>query len=170
MPQWSSFGEFGREIGQFERDAVRSAKRSAVVMAERAQQIARSEASSDLGGDPKFSGWAPELDTIVRPKKDGAVLLPTRSSAGPWTVAEFGRNQGGTSVFLGPGINRTSGLTSRTKSGGIRKVRTFKAKRWNGYTQGKGTGSRAARKMERELPRLAELAHKLAIRRHFDST
>jgi len=139
-----------------------------VDMAKAAQKIATRAASADLGGDPKFSGWAPTLDTQIKGIRNGAILMPTRSSAGPWTVAEFGRNQGGSSGFQGPGINRKSGQTSRTKSGGLRKVRSFKAKRWNGYTRGKSTASTAEAIMERELPKIAEKAALKVTRKHFD--
>lgn len=118
-----------------------------------AQDIARREASSDLGGDPKFSGWKPPLDTQVKHLGEGRIQLrPTGSSAGPWTVAQSGRNQGNASGFAGPGINTRTGLTSRTKSGGLRKVRGRKGRRWNGRTRGKGTSDRTHARIERDMP------------------
>ena len=169
MPTFRSFEAFNAELQKLERDLDRETRgRIAKDMAEKAQSIAERAASNDLGGDAKFSGWAPTLDTQVKQTKDGAILMPTRTSAGPWTVAEFGRNQGGTSSFLGPGINRSTGLTSRTKSGGLRKVRAFKSKRWNGRTQGKGTASDATAIMERELPKIAEREVRKVTLKHFD--
>ena len=123
------------------------------------QGIAEREASADLGGDPKFSGWKPLLDTKTKYLGDGTVLVsPTRSSAGPWTVAESGRNQGngGGGAFFGPGANRSTGGTARTKKGKVRAVRAFKAKRWNGYTSGKGTASRVVAEIERVAPDIVD--------------
>lgn len=171
MPSWSSLDAFGADVKKMVRDLERKeAKRITREMAEKAQQIAEAAASRDLGGDPKFSGWAPTLDTQIKPSRDGLghVIMPTRSSAGPWTVAEFGRNQGNASGFAGPGINRSTGLTARTKSGGIRRQRMRKAKRWNGVTRGKGTASDAVSRMDRELPRIAEREVRRVIARQFD--
>jgi hypothetical protein len=52
----------------------------------------------------------------------------------------------------GPGISK-DGTTSRTKSGALRKVRTSKARRWNGYTKPKHTWTDATQIMEREMPK-----------------
>jgi hypothetical protein len=129
-----------------------------------AQKTAERAASADLGGDPKFSGWAPTLDTKIAHVGEGKVVVhPTRSSAGPWTVAEQGRNQGNAGGFAGPGVNRRTGLTSRTKSGKLRKVRQA-GRRWNGRTAGKGTASKATAAMERETPRIIEDGVRRAIR------
>lgn len=122
---------------------AKGAERIAAKMAERAQVIARSAAAADLGGDAKFSGWAPTLDTKVeRTSTPGIVLLtPTRSSAGPWTVATRGRHQGG---------------------------RSATGSRWNGRTRGKGTALRARATMERELPKIAETEYRNVLKQHFD--
>lgn len=122
-----------------------------------AKKIAANAASADLGGDPKFSGWAPKLDTqyrSLRGRSQGVVIMPTRSSAGPWTVAETGRNQGETGAFVGPGVNRKTGTTARSKSGAVRRVRATKAKRWNGTTKGKNTATDAVREFERQIPQI----------------
>jgi len=98
-----------------------------------------------LGGDNAFSGWrrgAPiPLTTAFSLHKtnDGAVTIHRGRVAGIWRVAEEGRHHGSSAV-MGPGISR-DGTTKRTKSGAIRKVRAFKAKRWNGTTKGFGTWS-----------------------------
>jgi hypothetical protein len=168
MPTFRSFEAFGRELQQLERELATDEKaRITKEMGEHAQRIARDAASADLGGDPKFSGWAPTLETQLFHHAGVTTLAPTKFSAGPWTVAEVGRNKGNAGGFAGPGIGR-SGTTSRTKSGGIRKVRTFKKKRWNGYTQGKGTASAAFAIMERELPKIADKGVARVIRKHFD--
>ena len=171
MATFQSFEAFGRAIGDLERDIDRQSRTYiAGLMAARAESIARTAASSDLGGDPKFSGWAPALDTKIRWTRDGVIMSPTRSSAGPWTVAERGRNQGNAAGFAGPGINRRTGITSRTNSGGLRKVRAFRAKRWNGRTRGKGTASDATATMDRELPQIAEREVRRVTVKHFDVT
>lgn len=60
-----------------------------------AKKTALTEASSDLGGDPKFSGWAPSLDTRFDHAGEGRIIFhPSKRSAGPWTVAERGRSPG----------------------------------------------------------------------------
>ena len=170
MHRFESLAEFGRELNGLGKDLTTAEKRKITdAMGKRAQQLAQRAASNDLGGDPKFSGWAPTLETQVRRLSDGSALVtPTKQSAGPWTVAERGRNQGDVNAFMGPGINRSTGITARTKGGGVRKVRAFKAKRWNGVTRGKGTASDAVGQMERELPQIAEKGVRKAIRKRFD--
>jgi hypothetical protein len=138
-------------------------------MAEAAQKIATKAASGDLGGDPKFSGWRPELDTQIKSLSNGAaILMPTRVSAGPWTVAERGRNQGNAGGFAGPGINTRTGRTSRRKDGSVRKVRSRQSRRWNGTTTGKDTASKAVAAMQRALPKLAEDGVRKTILKRFD--
>lgn len=170
MPTFSSFNDFGNELQALGRDLETTEKRKITnEMGKRGQAIFARAAARDLGGDPKFSGWAPVLATKVRQLGDGSALLvpASRSAAGPITVAEQGRNQGNAGGFFGPGIGK-SGSTARTKSGNVRKVRAFSAKRWNGVTQGKGTASDALGEMERELPKVAETGVRKAIRRRFD--
>jgi hypothetical protein len=122
---------------------------------EKSQALAAREASSDLGGDPKFSGWAPVLDTKFRVLGDGGTVSfsPTRSSAGPWTVSEVGRHQGNASGFAGPAMTRSGDAIGRTKSGGVRKTRARAGKRWNGRTQGKGTATRTVAAIEQMAPK-----------------
>lgn len=168
---FKTFGAFGNALEAAARDLNSEQKRRITrEMAERAQQIATAAASADLGGDPKFSGWAPRLDTQIKTLRDGAsLLIPTRSSAGPWTVAQRGRNQGNAGGFQGPGVNRRSGLTARTRSGGLRRVRTATARsKWNGYTRGKNTAAEAVAQMEKELPKIAEAGVIKAIQKHVD--
>ena len=152
-----------------ERDIEREYPRIGKEMAEKARPEAYRAAAADLGGDPKFSGWKPWLKLEVKAKPFGAVLMPTRQSAGPWTVAEIGRNQGNASGFAGPGVNRKTGLTARTKSGGLRKVRAVKAKRWNGYTAGKGTATDAAARIDKAVADIPEKRLRVVMRRHVDT-
>jgi hypothetical protein len=101
-----------------------------------AKKLATKAASADLGGDPKFSGRAPTLDTKFDHVGAGRISFhPTGKSAGPWTVAEFGRNQ-----TAGP-----KPLVKLTKGG---KVSKAKGKRWNGRTKGKGTATDALKAID----------------------
>jgi hypothetical protein len=129
---------------------------------ERAKKLAAQAASADLGGDPKFSGWAPTLDTqyrSLRKPAQGVVISPTKTSAGPWTVAQDGRNRGA-GGFAGPGINRRTGRTSAGVRAGTSAVRANRrggrTKRWSGYTDGKNTASDAVSLFERDLLDLVE--------------
>lgn len=171
MATFKSFADFGKAIDRMSAQLERDAKTKIVrQIAEKAQAIADASASADLGGDPKFSGWKPELSTQIKSTSKGAVLLPTKSSAGPWTVAEFGRHRGPGGGFAGPGVNRRTGNTARTKSGALRKVSATKGKRWNGYTNPKHTASKAVAKMAVELPKIAEKGVRDVMVRHFDVT
>lgn len=127
-----------------------------VAMKPLAQQAAR----ADLGGDAAFSGWAAKsgkipLAVAFKLHRSGAAMTVHRSgkSAGPWTVAERGRNQGNAAGFSGPGMNHRTGVTSRTSTGKIRNRRTA-ARRWNGTTAGKSTFSDAIGLMETKAPDL----------------
>lgn len=175
MPSFS-LQSFSAELDALQHE-VTSAKNRAVSepMARHAQAIADRNAAQDLGADRAFSGWTRRtpivLETQIKFLSQGAALLhPTRSSAGPWTVADKGRNQGNAPGFAGPGINRKTGTTSRTKSGAVRKVRARQSKRWNGTTAGKGTATRAVKQMDRELPPIAEKAFRGMLVKHFDVT
>lgn len=171
MPTWHSFDEFGREIASFERDMKAVAHGSTRAMAQAAQVIAGQEIEDDLGADRKFTNWAPTAETKVRSSGSASVLLPAnRGAAGVITTANQGRNRGDVGLFAGPGINRRTGVTSRTRAGNLRKVRTFRDKRWNGMTAPMYTADRAVDRMERELPILAQRLAGVATRRHFDVT
>lgn len=176
MPSWTSAGDFARELGEFQRKLEREyARELAFRSAKRGQRIAREAAAGDLRGDPKFSGWKPRLATVIKQKPDGrAFLIPTKTSAGPWTVAEKGRNQGGgfRNLAQGPGVNLRTGRTSRRRDGSIliSGRRTRAARRWNGVTQGKNTASDAQRRMESDIAASASRLFKRQIERHFDVT
>lgn len=116
-----------------------------------AKKDAEQAASADLGGDPKFSGWAPTLDTKFDHAGSGRISFhPTGKSAGPWTVAEEGRNQ-------------SAGPPSPTKKKGKGKGR-----KWNGRTQGKGTAAAALATVAKETPDRFEKELKKVLRKAFD--
>lgn len=158
MPTFNSFADFGRELDKLGSDLTTRDKYEITdAMGRKAKQLATQAASADLGGDPKFSGWAPTLDTRTRRVDNGATLLtPTARAAGPWTVAQFGRNQAFGPAFVGPRLTKT-GRVSRARK-----------KRYNGRTLPKYTGDDARTLMEREMPKIAERGVRKAIRRRFD--
>lgn len=126
-------------------------------MGVRAKQLAKDAASADLGGDPKFSGWKPTLDTRYDHLDPGVIgFKPTRRAAGPWTVAEFGRNTAAGPRMVGPRL---------TKTGRVSKART---KRWNGVTQPKNTATEALELIEREMPQVVDAEVGKAIRKFFN--
>lgn len=170
MPTWRSFADFDRELAKFGRELETVERRKITrEQAEAMQSIATRVASADLGGDPKFSGWAPTLDTKLKDLRTGATLLtPTRVSAGPWTVAEIGRNQGNAGGFAGPGVNVSTGVTGRRKDGSLRKVRRRALRRWNGVTQGKGTATKVHAEVDRVAPQIAAKGLRRVTRKHFD--
>lgn len=163
------FQQFARKAAKLESDLKRENMRAMLTeIGENAQKIAIREASADLGGDPKFSGWAPPLDTKFR-LLDGAVSFsPTKSSAGPWTVATIGRNKGNAGGFAGPAMTRSGGAVGRRKSGGVRSTRARAGKRWNGYTQGKGTADRVVADIERTTTPIVNKGVVRIVRKHFD--
>lgn len=154
-----TFASYAKRLQRFEREMSDEGMSHAV--GRMAKDEAAKAARADLGGDEMFSGW-PQAELVTRYDvldEGSALLKPTRRSAGGWTVAEFGRNTGrsANSPILGPGVNRRTGLTSRTKTGRIRKVRAYgAARRWNGVTRGKNTASDAHDAIERKLPRVVD--------------
>ena len=136
----------------------RKLKELADKMGVRAKALAKEAASADLGGDNVFSGWpkAP-LDTRYDHLSPGAIgFKPTRRAAGPWTVAEFGRNQAAGPRMVGPRL---------TKTGRVSKA---KAKRWNGKTEPKNTATKALEAIEREMPKVVDAEVTKAIRKFFN--
>lgn len=173
MPQWSSMEAWYTDLKGLERDLTGpEQERITRAQGKAAQKITDSVIVAALGGDRGFSGWnrgaVIKADTRLFKIRDGHVMAPTRSGAGVHTVAEFGRNQGNAAGFSGPGINRRTGITSKTKSGGVRRVRGIRARRWNGVTQGKRTATVAQARMDRELPKIADKEVLRVTRRRFD--
>lgn len=161
-----TFASFAAKLGKLQKELTDDALMHDI--GKMAKREAERAASADLGGDPKFSGWSPTLDTrydIVGPGR--LSFHPSKRSAGPWTVAESGRNQGNASGFAGPSINRNTGLTSLTKSGAVRRTRGARARKWNGRTQGKQTASDALAAIEPKVPKLVDSHVGRAIRKTF---
>jgi hypothetical protein len=126
-----------------------------------AKGIARKAASADLGGDPAFSGWrrgSPfPLDTRYDHVGPGVISFhPTKRAAGPWTVAEVGRNTAAGPRMVGPRLTKTG------------KVSRARVKRYNGRTAGKNTATDALTEIEREFPKLVDSEVSKAVRRFFD--
>lgn len=175
MPTWDSLAAFSRELAGLEGDLTHDeVRRVTRLMAVDGEKIAARHAVSDLGADRAFSGWNRgnpiPLGTHLKAGSNGTTLILPKFPGG-WTVAEFGRNaSGGAGGFQGPGVNLRTGLTSRTKSGSVRKARARKARRYNGVTQPKHTARAAVNEMERKLPPIADKAVLKVIRKRFDVT
>lgn len=140
-----TFGTFADRLARLEGQLSGAPlKRAMDGIGMAAKKVATEEASGDLGGDPAFSGWQTKaktpipLDTRYKHVDEGKILFtPTPRAAGPWTVAEFGRNSTAGPRMVGPRL---------TKTGRVSKARQ---KRWNGTTQGKGTASRVLLQVDR---------------------
>ena len=153
-----TFASFAHRVDQF-INGISDAELKKIMtrLGVEAKADATTAASSDLSGDPKFSGWAPTLETRFDHIGEGRISFhPTARSAGPWTVAEFGRNSTAGPPMRGPRL---------TKTGRVSKART---KRWNGRTAGKGTASDALAVIEAQTPKRFEDELKKAIRKSFD--
>lgn len=181
MPTWTSAAAFLSDVEKAKREIERDeALAITKEMAERHAAISVEESQRDLGGDSRFSGWVGRdlADLQIKQKRGGGSpghwVFPTRKSGGPWKVVEKGRNQGdvrgrgGVEIFIGPSIDRKSGETFRTKKGNVRLTSYRRSGRWNGYTSGKGTASRAIARIEREAPDIAERGLVKGLRKRFD--
>ena len=153
-----TLGQFESMLGRFMREFEdQKLKAIAQKAGMESKKLAERAASADLGGDPKFSGWAPTLDTRFDHLDPGKISFkPSRRSAGPWTVAEFGRNQAAGPRMVGPRL---------TKTGKVSKARQ---KRYNGQTDGKGTASDALKLIDAKIPQVVEKEVVTAIRRFFN--
>lgn len=148
------WARFNRDLQGFQRELTDDAVSHA--LGKMAKDDATQAASADLGGDPKFSGWAPTLDTRYDILGRGRVLLkPTRRSAGPWTVAEHGRNQTAGPRLVGPRY---------TKTGRISRARV---RRYNGRTQPKFTATEALARIDKDAPGVVDKQVKAAVRKFF---
>jgi hypothetical protein len=153
-----TFAQFEQRVTHFADDLQNAWARAVAEKAGvAAKKAATAAASADLGGDPKFSGWKPELVTRFDHLHPGLISFhPTKGSAGPWTVAEFGRHQSAGPHLIGVKL---------TKSG---KVSKGKGKRWNGRTAGKHTASEALAKIDRQTPDIVDREFKVVLRKFFD--
>lgn len=152
-----TFASFARRVDNFQASLKNpQLKQLMTAIGTEAKAQARKAASADLGGDPKFSGWAPTLDTRFDHVGEGRISFkPTRRAAGPWTVAEFGRHQA-----AGP-----MPTVRLTKTGRVSRARV---KRWNGRTAGKGTASDALKAIDRMVPTKVDGHVSTSIRRFFN--
>ncbi len=164
MPTWDSLAAYGKELAGLESDLTGPERKQITrLMGKRGQQIIDKEAAADLGGDRAFSGWRRgnpiPLDTTLRDGRDGTTILaPFKRSAGPWTVAEQGRNAAFGPRFTGQRL---------TKRG---KVSRARQRRYNGRTDAKHTATDAIKVMEKELPKIADKGVKAVTRKRFDVT
>lgn len=150
-----TFASFSAKLSRFQKELTDDAMSHAI--GKMAKSEATKAASADLGGDPKFSGWKPELATRYDIVGPGRISFhPTRRSAGPWTVAELGRN-----ASQGPRI-RSSSLTPTGRRRSGRAI-----KRWNGVTQGKNTATDALEAIEPKVSKIVDQRVGRAIRRAF---
>lgn len=107
-------------------------------------------------GDDDMSGWRRSAPIPIKGavfKGTEVAVVPAARSAGPMRVLEQGRNiTSGLGAMAGPGVS-SDGTTMRKKNGKLRKVRARKARRWNGYTDPKGTWSDAEKRMRDAYPK-----------------
>ena len=126
------------------------------------QRIADEVIRADLG-DTSMSGWprGNPIELGLRAKKlsgrtHGVIFFPARHVAGPLTVRQRGRNRVGAGglerSFSGPAMNHRTGVTARNRRTGNLIRRRSRRRRWNGTTDGKGTGDRITSRLQRELP------------------
>jgi hypothetical protein len=166
-------GAFARKLDRLEKDlAGKSGAEARMARYGRLGKDAAIQALSSDIGDSSMSGWRRGRPIDLKPAYEvlsahEVEIAPRKRQRGPWRVLESGRNQGNASGFSGPAINRSTGLTARTKSGGIRKQRGRKASRWNGYTRGKDTWSDARRLMEKRFFRAVHEDTTKVLRKHF---
>ncbi len=161
MPTWTSIPAYQAEYDKLELDIQRRQREMGTAIAKAVLPEGYRAAAADLGGDPKVSGWRPWLELQVRSGDYGASITPTKYSAGPWTVAEYGRNS-----LAGP-------MPRRTRGGGVRVLRSGRTSmrsrrgRWNGVTAGKGTATDATARFEAKSGPVAEKQFRLVLNRHF---
>ena len=140
----ASFAAMLRKLGQdINGPLMRAAMRDIGKAAER--ELANA-ARRDLG-DGRFSGWskAPALTVEAKPTEPGVLeLVPAPRTAGPWTVATYGRRKG---------HKRTA---KRSNTG------------W-GATRGKGTFDDGLTAIDRTFDAVAEKAVIDRIEREFNS-
>lgn len=152
-----TFASFGRRVDVFINGITGGELKQVMTkIGVAAKGDATKAASADLGGDPKFSGWAPVLETRFDHIGNGRISFhPTKRAAGPWTVAEHGRHTMAGPPMTGPRL---------TKTGRVSKART---KKWNGRTAGKGTATDALVTIEKETPKRFEDELKKALKKSF---
>lgn len=145
----------------------------AQAVGDRLAPLVRRAVIADLG-KAKMSGWpdkgeADAFAVVLRTSNGttrqggvvggGVMIIRDRRSAGIVRVLDRGRNMGQATrrgvvggLAQGPGINTATGITARTSTGGVRKVRAAKGKRWNGYTTAEHTWTDALKLMRAAAP------------------
>lgn len=151
---------FARKMEAVAADLAGETSRAQMARVGKALQPEIDRAVSADIGDTSMSGWRRGSPIAVvgshKVLSDSAVLVqPVKAAKGPMRVLESGRNAGGgVGSLQGPGILR-NGTTRRNKNGMVGKVRRKTAeKRWNGYTQGKGTMGDASQVIAKRAPEL----------------
>jgi hypothetical protein len=156
MPTFGSFREASAQFEKLTREFEERQTKLAHEMGGAAKKLAANAVAADWGGTG-FSGWSAVPQTRYDILEPGVIgFKPTRRGAGPWTVAEFGRNQTAGPRQTGPRLTKTG------------KVSKAKGKRYNGRTRGRDTASDALVAIAREMPKLAEKSVTAAIRKFFD--
>lgn len=157
----SAFGKASRDIGT-RLVALQKSHQDPQLkqVMERLGTAARGDAAkaarADLGSDGRFSGWArAPLATETKYLGKGQQYVgPTSQGAGPWTVAQAGRNQGGIGALRttrSGRLQRAAGTRLR-KTDGVR-VQRWRGTRWNGTTAPKFTADDARAITARETPK-----------------
>jgi hypothetical protein len=161
----SDLAAFAKKIDRVaaELDGTAARKRITRVAVDTKKDV--DEAVRDDLGDQSMSGWRRGKPFDIKGRFDiksdaEFEVNPVPRGRGPMRVLEQGRNQSGAGGFHGPGIGRKTGETVRNANGKIRKTRAYKAKRWNGRTEGKGTWTDAVKLMQDRVPgRVARRVH-----------
>ena len=153
---------------------VQPSKAMALAVGDRLAPLMQQALRADLG-KLTMSGWPDKGEPTARAivlggkratefgtaRTGGVMIIRDRRGAGMVRLMDRGRNLGNAKVqarqgwgegFAGPGVNRTTGMTSRTKSGAARKVRAQAGKRWNGYTAAERTWADALKLMRAAAP------------------
>jgi len=165
-----SFADLDRKLGKVVADLNGEVSRAGLARVGRKVQGEIDRAVTADIGDASMSGWRRGGPIAVvgtsRVISDHAVIVePVKPAKGPMAVLERGRNQGNAGGMAGPGVS-SDGTTRRNKNGSVRKARARKAKRWNGYTQGKGTMGDASQAIKDKAPKLIAAEVHRALAKH----
>lgn len=124
-------------------------------------------------GDLSMSGWrrGNPIEIVGSHKvlsEHAVIVQPVPATKGLMAVLERGRNAGGgVGLLQGPGLNQRTNTTRRGADGMVGKVRRKrKERRWNGYTQGKGTMGDASQVIAAKAPDLVAAELRKALRKH----
>lgn len=151
---------------------VQPSRAMAQAVGDRLAPLVRQAIVADIG-KPSMRNWPskgePEGRAIVlkgeraaefgTARTGGVMIIRDRRGAGMVRLLDRGRNMGQVGrrgvvggLAQGPGVNRKTGITARTKSGNVRKVKAQAGKRWNGYTQPEHTWADALKLMRAAAP------------------